>query len=122
MQSKRLTILLLLLCVWYTGNAQTGFYLTNGKKRADIPFEFVNNFIVITLNFNGKLPLRFIYDTGAEHTILNKREIGDFLGLSNIVRIDIPDELEPVPQKCPVYRCVRELKWVETGRSTSLEI
>lgn len=81
MQSKRLTILLLLLCVWYTGNAQTGFYLTNGKKRADIPFEFVNNFIVITLNFNGKLPLRFIYDTGAEHTILNKREIGDFLGL-----------------------------------------
>ena len=98
MQRFRLLIFLLFLGICNTGSAQTGFYLTNGKKRADIPFEFINNFIVINLNFNGKLPLRFIYDTGAEHTILNKREIGDFLGLEyerefRVAGSDLKEEL-----------------------------
>ncbi|MBK8192151.1 MAG: aspartyl protease family protein [Lewinellaceae bacterium] len=43
----------------------------------EIPFEYVNDFIILTLKFNGVLPLKFIFDTGAEHTILSKREISD---------------------------------------------
>lgn len=79
----------------------------------DIPFEYVNNFIIITLHFNGILPLKFILDTGAEHTILSKREISDGLGvryerefrvtgsdlktqlvayLARRIRFDIPDK------------------------------
>jgi len=57
--------------------AQTGFFLPKGRKQVDIPFEYINNFIILTVNFNGFLPLKFIFDTGAEHTILTKREISD---------------------------------------------
>lgn len=57
--------------------SQTGFSLPKGRKQVDIPFEYINNFIIVTLHFNGFLPLKFIFDTGAEHTILTKREISD---------------------------------------------
>ncbi|MEO6758177.1 MAG: aspartyl protease family protein, partial [Saprospiraceae bacterium] len=58
---------------------QGGFYLYSGQKQAEIPFEYINNFIIVTLNFNGSLPLKFIFDTGAEHTILSKRQVTDML-------------------------------------------
>jgi hypothetical protein len=45
-----------------------------------VPFEFYNNFILINIRLNG-LPLRFILDTGAEHTFLFQQEIADLLGL-----------------------------------------
>ena len=45
----------------------------------EIPFEYENNFIIVELLFNGVFPLKFIFDTGAEHTILTKREITDIL-------------------------------------------
>lgn len=61
--------------------AQAGFYLPEGRKQMDIPFEYINNFIVLNLTFNEILPLRFILDTGAEHTILTKREMSDLLRL-----------------------------------------
>lgn len=48
----------------------------------EIPFEYTNNFIILTVNFNGLLPLKFIFDTGAEHTILSKREISDMLNVT----------------------------------------
>lgn len=47
----------------------------------DIPFEYVNNFIILTLQFNRTLPLKFILDTGAEHTIISKREITDLMNV-----------------------------------------
>lgn len=59
--------------------AQGGFSMPEGIKQMDIPFEYVNNFIIVTVVFNGILPLKMIFDTGAEHTILSKREISDFL-------------------------------------------
>jgi hypothetical protein len=72
-----LIVLLVGLCLQLQG--QGGFYLLNNARSADIPFEYVNNFIVLNLNFNGTLPLKFIFDTGAENTILSKREISDLL-------------------------------------------
>ncbi|TNE62307.1 MAG: PDZ domain-containing protein [Bacteroidetes bacterium] len=59
--------------------AQTGFKITEGRRHVEIPFQYINNFIILTLNFNGYLPLKFIFDTGAEHTILTKREISDLM-------------------------------------------
>jgi Periplasmic protease len=69
------------LCLFlgFVARGQMGFVLPNGSKQVDIPFEYVNNFIVLDIMFNGPMPLRFIYDTGAEHTILTKREISDLL-------------------------------------------
>lgn len=59
--------------------AQQGFLIPNGKRSIDIPFDYTNNFIVLTVMFNKMLPLKFILDTGAEHTILTKREVSDLL-------------------------------------------
>lgn len=72
---------LLLSSFWITTlvHAQQGFSIPKGSRQIEIPFEYVNNFIILNIAFNGPLPLKFIYDTGAEHTILTKREISDFL-------------------------------------------
>lgn len=88
--------------------------MPEGKAQVDIPFEYTNNFIILTLTFNKLLPLKFIFDTGAEHTILSKREISDMLNvtyerefrvmgsdlkteliayLARRVRFDIPDKV-----------------------------
>lgn len=47
--------------------------------KLELPFRYENNFIIVDVVFNGFLPLHFIFDTGAEHTILTKREIAELL-------------------------------------------
>lgn len=58
-----------------------GFLFDKRKQQVKIPFEFVNNFIVIELSFNKVLPLKFIFDTGAENTLFTKREFIEVFGL-----------------------------------------
>ena len=50
----------------------------NGEK-VEIPFEYINGFIVVDIIFEKVLPLKFILDTGAENTILLKRTYTDLL-------------------------------------------
>lgn len=59
--------------------AQSGFILPPNRKQIDIPFDYSNGFIILNVTFNRVLPLKFIFDTGAEHTILCKREMSDLL-------------------------------------------
>lgn len=79
----RIGLFLLLFC-WPASPtaAQGGFYIPDGQHQVDIPFEYTNNFIILTVTFNGILPLKFIFDTGAEHTILSKREMSDMLNVT----------------------------------------
>jgi hypothetical protein len=79
-------LLLFLLVMSKELKAQTGFNLVNNQKHVDIPFEYVNNFILITIQVNHTLPLKFIFDSGAEHSILSKRE------LANILKLDFERE------------------------------
>lgn len=51
------------------------------KSRIDLPFRYENGFIVVPVVFEHWFPLNFIFDTGAEHTILSRREITDLLQL-----------------------------------------
>lgn len=74
-------LLLLLLCCSKPAHGQSGFLMPPGMKQLDIPFEYVNNFIIVTLVFNRTIPIKMIFDTGAEHTILSKRELSDLLGV-----------------------------------------
>lgn len=60
-------------------NAQ---HKTRGRKKVDIPFELENNFIIVNIRFNRVLPLKFVFDTGAEYTILTKREFADMIGIN----------------------------------------
>jgi len=72
-------MLLVLWAVAFPARAQSGFSMPSGTRHVEIPFEYINNFIILDIGFNGSLPLKFIFDTGAEHTILSKREISDLL-------------------------------------------
>ena len=68
------------------------------SNKFDIPFDYENNFILLEVLFNGVFPLRFIFDTGAEHTILAKREITDLLAIDytrrfSLVGADMSQEL-----------------------------
>ena len=66
----------------YHGFAQMpGVLMNKNAKKVEIPFERQGNFIIIKVIFEGLFPLRFILDTGAEHTILTKKEIPNLLGI-----------------------------------------
>lgn len=74
----------LLLSFLLVGNVTQAQYAdlsfpASTRGKVEIPFEYENNFIVINVLFNHIFPLRFILDTGAEHTILTNREITDML-------------------------------------------
>jgi len=49
--------------------------------KVEVPFRFEGNFILVSVLFNNLLPLTFILDTGAEYSILTKKEIADFLNI-----------------------------------------
>ncbi|MCB0518779.1 MAG: aspartyl protease family protein [Lewinellaceae bacterium] len=74
------TWLLLLLCQLAL-EAQAGFEILKDVKRIDIPFEYKNDLIIVNVTFGRIFPLKFIFDTGAEHTILSKREITDIMNV-----------------------------------------
>lgn len=72
-----------LLCCLISGQSLSGqvqdLILRKNAKKAEVPFEYENGFIIVKVVFNNIFPLKFIIDTGAEHTILTKREITDLL-------------------------------------------
>ena len=77
-------IFLLLLVAWSTClcTAQSGSYgLMREASKIEIPFEYKNDLIIVDVNFNHFFPLKFIFDTGAENTILSKKEITDLIGV-----------------------------------------
>ena len=53
---------------------------TSGNSALNIPLEIDNNIILLKVAVNNSKPLRFIFDTGASHTILHSRR-GSELGL-----------------------------------------
>lgn len=59
-----------------------GPILENEKDRIAIPFEYRGNLIVVDVIFNRIFPLKFVFDTGAEHSILTRREITDLLAIN----------------------------------------
>jgi predicted aspartyl protease len=69
-------------------SAQQIRYIDGIKSSVVIPFEYHNNFIVINIRLNG-FPLKFIVDTGAEHSILFKKEIADIMGIEYGRRVRI---------------------------------
>ena len=89
-------LIITLLGLWaWSASAQT---IHGIRKPTEIPFEYYNDFIVIPVVFNKILPLNFIFDTGAEHTVLMKREIADAMGIPfekrfRIIGSDMTQEL-----------------------------
>jgi len=68
---------------------QTDLEFTRKVTRVDIPFEYRNGFIIVNVVLNDLLPLKFILDTGAEHTIITERNITDMLRIDYERRLTI---------------------------------
>jgi hypothetical protein len=70
-------IILIALLYFSSIFGQNGFQLSQ-KEQTKIPFEFINNQIIIDLKIN-QTPLKFIVDTGVEETLIfsldNKEEL-----------------------------------------------
>jgi len=58
-----------------------GFNLTDGQKKVQIPIEVYDNLVIVPVIIDGKLPLRFILDTGVRTTILTNKTFSDALSL-----------------------------------------
>lgn len=84
---KKLWKCLLISCLYLPVLAQSNFQ--QGIRSVEIPFRYENNFIVVRVNFNRSFPLKFIFDTGAEHSILTKREFADILGIPSRKRFSL---------------------------------
>lgn len=94
-----------------------GFEMPAGKGKIDIPFEYYNNFILVKVKFNKVFTLKFIFDTGAEHTILTKREITDILAIPygrtfQVMGSDL--------QKTLIAHLVKDIN-LETGLATAFK-
>jgi hypothetical protein len=81
--TTRLSVLILLAALtlvpaWVEGQRLDLKRLGKGKN-IQLPFELVNDFIVINVLLDNVMPLRFIVDTGAENTVLLEKEISDLL-------------------------------------------
>ena len=78
--------LYLIICIEICWNAlafgQFGFSMPAGLQEIDIPFEYENNFIVVDIILNKTFPLKMIFDTGAEHTILCQKSVTDLLKIN----------------------------------------
>lgn len=79
----RFIIILILILKPFIGFTQLmGFSLPKDQDKVEIPFVYQNNFIIVNLIFDEVFPLKFIFDTGSENTILVKKEFTDILNIS----------------------------------------
>ena len=87
---RLVTLLLLFVLFQAKGQLRTlGFTLQDKKEKITLPFELHNNLIVIPVILDGKIPLKFILDTGVRTAILTDRIITDILQLPYSRRITI---------------------------------
>ena len=84
-----LITLLSILCSDSVHSQVRGLDLLGDKKKIEFPFRYALDYILVDLEFNGALPLSFIMDTGAEHTILFQKVYGDLIGLKYTQEIKI---------------------------------
>lgn len=78
---KKLLLSCLFCCFIATGMTQPLYVFDDSSTKVEIPFEFKNNFILVKVWLNKFIPLNFIFDTGAEFTILAQKSYTDFLGV-----------------------------------------
>lgn len=82
-------IVIICLSCFQTKAQFPGIELLSGKEKLEVPFEYVQGFITVDVLFQGFLPLKFILDTGAENTLLLKKEITDLLGIQYSKKINL---------------------------------
>lgn len=59
----------------------SGLDLLGKKDKIEIPFKYINGFIVVKVIYANLFELNFLFDTGASHNILFKKQVNDILGI-----------------------------------------
>jgi len=86
----RSLITLITVCyISYAAAQNQTFDILDGQDRIEVPFSFTHNFIIVEVRLFGMMPMKFIFDTGAQNTILFTRQFADFLGVEYDLRIPI---------------------------------
>ncbi|WP_395056396.1 aspartyl protease family protein [Flavobacterium sp.] len=80
----------LLLFILFTvlSFSQEGFQFSTHKKKIKVPFELINNLIIIPVSVN-QVKLNFLLDTGVENTVLFSLDNVDSLKFKHIEKIKI---------------------------------
>jgi predicted aspartyl protease len=93
-------LLILIFCIGISPcfSQSTDLVIKTKFRKTEIPFDYVNGFIVLNVKFMDFFELKFIFDTGAEHTIITKRKVADLLNFRYLKRFtlvgaDLSDEL-----------------------------
>lgn len=81
--------LILLLHCYFSIAQPIGIDLLGKKDKIEIPFKFTQGFIVVDIEIDKTLPLKFIFDTGAEHTIMFHKIMADLIDMNYTKRIRI---------------------------------
>lgn len=86
------SIFTIFIAILFYGNSSgqpVGIDLLGGKMRVDIPFKYNQGFILVDVEIDKTLPLKFIFDTGAEHTIMFHKIMADLIDMNYTSRIRI---------------------------------
>lgn len=84
---KKVAALVFTLVFSMTFFAQSGFeFESASKKKVSIPFQFINNLIIVSVNVNGA-DLNFLLDTGVDETILFSLDDQDQVKLNKVEKI-----------------------------------
>jgi hypothetical protein len=67
-----------------------GYQIDGDRRRIEIPFDNLNNLIIIPVRINGILPSRFILDSGVALTILTEKAICDYMKIPCERRLSLP--------------------------------
>lgn len=68
--------------------SESNYLKSKPLNRIEVPFTYVNGLIQLKIKLNG-VPLSFIYDTGAEYSILTNPEIAYILDIRIVREIDV---------------------------------
>ena len=85
---KKLYLSLFILFTVLSCFSQEGFQFTTSNKKIKVPFQLINNLIIIPVEVN-EVKLNFLLDTGVENTILFSLDDADSLPFKHIEKIKI---------------------------------
>lgn len=74
-------VLVFMLSLSYVKAQYSGLDLLGNKDKKVVPFKYVNGFIVVKVFYAHLFELNFLFDTGASHNILFKKQVNDILGI-----------------------------------------
>ena len=88
MNLKQIVVFIIIFTFSFSGIGQEKFQLSNNLKKSSIPFQLLNNLIVIPIEVNGT-ELLFLFDTGVDRTILFNLETKNALRISGMENIKL---------------------------------